>query len=37
MAKHKILTDETGQEIAKALSVIAQTNIARKDMDWPTV
>lgn len=37
MAKHRILTDETGQEIAKALSVIAQTNIARKDMDWPTV
>lgn len=37
MAKHKLLTDETGQEIAKALSVIAQTNITRKDMDWPTV
>lgn len=37
MSRKRILTDETGQEIAKALSVIAQTNIARKDMDWPTV
>ena len=37
MAKHKILTDETGQDIVKALEVIAQTNIARKDMDWATV
>lgn len=37
MAKHKILTDETGQEIAKALSVIAQTNIAHSNMDWNSV
>lgn len=37
MAKHKILTDETGQEIVNVLEVIAQSNIARKDMDWPTV
>lgn len=37
MAKHRILTDETGQEIVNVLEVIAQANIARKDMDWPTV
>lgn len=37
MAKHRILTDETGQEIAKALSVIAQTNIAHSNMDWSSV
>lgn len=37
MAKHRILTDDTGQEIAKALSVIAQINIAQSNMDWPTV
>lgn len=37
MAKHRILTDETGQEIAKALSVIAQTNIAHSNMDWNSV
>lgn len=37
MAKHRILTDETGKEIAKALSVIAQTNIAHSNMDWNSV
>ena len=37
MAKHRILTDETGQEIAKALSVIAQTNIAQSNMKWNSV
>lgn len=37
MAKHRILTDEIGQEIAKALSVIAQTNIAHSNMDWSSV
>ena len=37
MAKHRILTDETGQEIAKALSVIAQTNITHSNMDWNSV
>lgn len=37
MAKHRILTDDTGQEIAKALSVIAQTNIAHSNMDWNSV
>ena len=37
MAKHRILTDETGRDIVNVLEVIAQTNIARKDMDWPTV
>lgn len=37
MAKHRILTDDTGQEIAKALSVIAQTNVAHSNMDWSSV
>lgn len=37
MAKHRILTDETGQEIAKALSVIAQANITHSNMDWYSV
>ena len=37
MSRKRILTDETGQEIVDVLEVIAQTNIARKDMDWPTV
>lgn len=37
MSKKRILTEETGQEIVNVLEVIAQTNIARKDMDWPTV
>lgn len=37
MSKKRILTDDTGQEIAKALSVIAQTNIAHSNMDWNSV
>lgn len=37
MSRKRILTDETGQEIVDVLEVIAQTNIARKNMDWPTV
>lgn len=37
MSRKRILTDETGQEIVNVLEVIAQTNIARKDMDWSTV
>lgn len=37
MSRKRILTDETGQEIAKALSVIAQTNIAHSNMDWNSV
>lgn len=37
MSKKRILTDDTGQEIAKALSVIAQTNIAHSNMDWKSV
>lgn len=37
MSRKRILTDETGQEIVNVLEVIAQTNIAREDMDWPTV
>nr|DAY75849.1 MAG TPA: hypothetical protein [Caudoviricetes sp.] len=37
MSKKRILTDDTGQEIAKALSVIAQTNIAHSNVDWNSV
>lgn len=37
MAQIKLMTDDTGQEIAKALSVIAQTNIAHSNMDWSSV
>ena len=37
MSKKRILTEYTGQEIAKALSVIAQTNIAHSNMDWNSV
>lgn len=37
MSRKRILTDDTGQEIAKALSVIAQTNIAHSNMDWNSV
>ena len=37
MSRKRILTDETGQEIAKALSVIAQTNITHSNMDWNSV
>lgn len=37
MAKQRLFTDNTGQEIAKALSVIAQTNIAHSNMDWNSV
>lgn len=37
MSKKRILTDDTGQEIAKALSIIAQTNIAHSNMDWNSV
>lgn len=37
MSRKRILTDETGQDIVNVLEVIAQTNIARKDMDWSTV
>lgn len=37
MSRKRILTESTGQEIAKALSVIAQTNIAHSDMNWANV
>lgn len=37
MSRKRILTDETGREIAKALSVIAQTNIAHSNMNWSSV
>lgn len=37
MSRKRILTESTGQEIAKALSVIAQTNIAQASMNWGNV
>lgn len=37
MSRKRILTESTGQEIAKALSVIAQTNIAHSNMNWNSV
>lgn len=37
MSRKRILTDDTGQEIAKTLSVIAQANIAQANMDWSSV
>lgn len=37
MSRKRILTDDTGQEIAKALSVIAQTNITHSNMNWGNV
>lgn len=37
MSRKRILTESTGQEIAKALSVIAQTNIAQSNMNWASV
>lgn len=37
MSRKRILTESTGQEIAKALSVIAQTNIAHSNRDWNSV
>lgn len=37
MAKHKILTDETGEKIVKALNIIAQNGISHQSMDWQKV
>lgn len=37
MARHKILTDATGQEIVEALTVIAQNSVARSSMEWGDV
>lgn len=37
MAKHKILTDETGEKIVKALNIIAQNGISYQPMDWQKV
>lgn len=37
MARHKILTDATGQEIVEALTVIAQNSVARSNMEWGDV
>lgn len=34
MAKHRILTDETGEKIVKALNIIAQNGISYQSMDW---
>lgn len=37
MAKHRILTDETGEKIVKALNIIAQNGISYQSMDWQKV
>lgn len=37
MAKHRILTDETGEKIVKALNIIAQSGISYQSMDWQKV
>ena len=37
MGRHKILTDETGQDIVQALTVIAQSSVARSGMEWADV
>lgn len=37
MAKHRILTDETGEKIVKALNIIAQNGISYQQMDWQKV
>lgn len=37
MAKHRILTDETGEKIVKALNIIAQSGISHQSMDWQKV
>lgn len=37
MAKHRILTDETGEKIVKALNIIAQNGISYQPMDWQKV
>ena len=37
MGRYKILTDETGQDIVQALTVIAQNCVARSGMEWADV
>lgn len=37
MGRYKILTDETGQDIVQALTVIAQSSVARSGMEWADV
>lgn len=37
MAKHRILTDETGEKNVKALNIIAQSGISYQSMDWQKV
>ena len=37
MGRYKLLTDETGQDIVQALTVIAQNSVARSGMEWADV
>lgn len=37
MAKHRILTDETGEKIVKALNIIAQNGASHQSTDWQKV
>lgn len=37
MGRYKILTDETGKDIVQALTVIAQSSVARSGMEWADV
>lgn len=37
MAQIKLMTDDTGKDIVKALSIIAQTNLTHANMDWNSV
>lgn len=37
MSRKRILTDDTGQEIVQALTVIAQNSVARSNMEWGDV
>ena len=37
MGRYKILTDETGQDIVQALTVIAQSSVTRSGMEWADV
>lgn len=37
MGRYKLLTDETGQDIVQALTIIAQNSVARSGMEWADV
>lgn len=37
MGRYKLLTDETGQDIVQALTVIAQNSVARSGMEWADI